>query len=186
MPLMGGCRWGGHIVHDGVQQLLHTLVLIGSATGDRHHVVGDGGLADAVLDLVDGELFTGEILVHQIVVQLGHMLHQLGVILLGQLLHVLGDFLAADVLAQVVVVDIGLHLHQVHKALKGVLTADGQLDRDGVALQAVFHHLDDAVEIGAHDVHFCSHRPCGELCIPPPGATQSQTGAPRRPWRRTR
>ena len=58
----------------------------------------------------------------------------LSVILLGQLLHVLGDLLATDILAQVVIVDIGLHFHQIDDALEGVLTADGQLDRDSIAL----------------------------------------------------
>ena len=62
------------------------------------------------------------------------MLDHLGVILLGQLLHILRNLFAADIFAQVVIVDIGLHFHQVDDALEGILTADGQLDRDSIAL----------------------------------------------------
>ena len=86
-------------------------------------------------------------------------------VLLGQLLHVLGDLLAADVLAQVVVIDVGLHLHQVDDPLEGVLAADGQLDGHRVALEAVFHHLYHAVEVGAHDVHLVHVGHTGDLIL---------------------
>ena len=70
------------------------------------------------------------------------MLQQLVVVLLGLVLHIVGDVLHADIFAQVIVVHIGLHLYQVDNTLKGILDADGQLDRNSVALQTVMHHMD--------------------------------------------
>ena len=146
-------RRRGHIVHDRVQKFLNTLVFVGSTAGHRHHRVVDGRLADAVLDLIDRNVLAHEILIHDVVVLLGNMLDHFDVIFLGDLLHVLRDLFAADILAEIVVVDIGLHLHEVDDALKGVLAADRKLNRDSIALESVLHHLHDAVEVGAHDVH---------------------------------
>ena len=146
-------RRRGHIVHDRVQKFLNTLVFVGSTAGHRHHRVVDGRLADAVLDLIDRNVLAHEILIHDVVVLLGNMLDHFDVIFLGDLLHVLRDLFAADILAEIVVVDIGLHLHEVDDALKGVLAADRKLNRDSIALESVLHHLHDTVEVGAHDVH---------------------------------
>ena len=47
---VGGRR---QVVDDGVEQRLDALVLERGAEQDRHDLVGDGGLADAGLELVD-------------------------------------------------------------------------------------------------------------------------------------
>ena len=97
-------------------------------------MVGNGRLADAGLDLLNGDLLFRQILFHQDVVQLCHMLHHFGPVLLGFLQHVRRDVLAADVLAQIVIIDIGLHFHQVNDALEGFLSPNGKLDGHRVAL----------------------------------------------------
>ena len=144
---------GRHIVYHGVQQLLYALVAVGTAAAYGNHVVGNGGLADAALDLLDGKLLTVEIFHQQLLVLLGHMLQQLVVVLLGLGLHIGGDVLHADIFSKVIVVHIGLHLYQVDNTLKGILDADGQLDWNGVALQTVTHHAHNIVEVRAHNVH---------------------------------
>jgi len=144
---------GRHIVYHSVQQLLYALVAVGTAAAYGNHVVGNGGLADAALDLINGELLTVEIFHQQLLVLLGHMLQQLVVVLIGLGLHIGGDVLHADIFSKVIVVHIGLHLYQVDNTLKGILDADGQLDRNSVALQTVAHHAHYIVEVSAHNVH---------------------------------
>ena len=151
-------RRSRHVINNRVQKLLNTLVLIGSTAGNRNHRVVDGGLADAGLDLIDRELFTHEILLHECVVLLGDMLDHLGVILLCELFHVFRDLFATDILAEIIIVDISLHFHEVDEALEGIFRADRQLDRDSVALQSLAHHVDNAVEISAHNVHLVDIR----------------------------
>ena len=107
------------------------------------------------------------------------------VVLLSLLLHILGDLLDADILAQVIIVDVSLHLDQVDNALEGILLTDRQLDghtrwhfRRSSSIMSTH-----AVEIGAHDVHLVDVAPCGEPCTRQPDAKRSQTAAQRRPLR---
>src|SRR5699024_9668389 len=105
----GNIGGGGHIVDNCVQQRLHALVLIGSTAANGNHVLSDGRLTDAVLNLFHGQLLAAQILLKELVVLFGDMLDQFGVILLGQLHHILGDILLADVLAQVIIIDFSSH-----------------------------------------------------------------------------
>ena len=57
------------------------------------------------------------------------------------------------VLAQVIVIDVGVHIHQINNTLKGLLTANWELNGYRVALQPVMHHIQHMIEIRAHDVH---------------------------------
>ena len=82
--------------------------------------------------LGDGELLAVEIFHHQLFVVFGDGFDQFAAVFLSQLLHILGDLLHADILAQVIVIDVGFHLEQVDNALERLLRADRQLDRDGV------------------------------------------------------
>ena len=94
-----------------------------------------------------------EVVVHQLVVVVGDGLDQLGAGGLGGLLHVGGDVLLAPLLAEVVLVDDRLHLHEVDHAGEVGLVADRQLDLDRLGAQAVDHRLDRALEVGAGAVH---------------------------------
>ena len=142
-----------HVIHDRIQQLLNALVAVRGAAAHRYHFIGDGALADAHLDFIDGELFAVEILHEDLVILLRHCFEQLCAVFIGKLLQIVGDGLLADILPEVVVINIGVHLHEVDYAPEGIFTADRQLDRDRVAFETVVHHLDDTEEIGAHDVH---------------------------------
>ena len=153
-PDVGDVGGGGHIIDYGVKQLLYALVAVGCAAYYRYHRVGDGGRPDALLDLVNGQLLAAEVLLRERVVHLGDVLDHLGMVLLAQLLHVLGYLLDTYVLAKVVVIHIRFHLDKVYDAPEGILGSDGELDGNGVAVEPVLHHLDDAEEIRAHDVHF--------------------------------
>ena len=154
-----------HVVHDGVEQLLHALVFIGSAAHDRNDRIGDGLLADGHFHLGDGELLTVEIFHHQLFVVFGDGFDQFAAVFLSQLLHILGDLLHADILAQVIVIDVGFHLKQVDNALERLLLADGKLQGDGVRLQAVLDHVQHVIEIRAHDVHLIDVNHAGDMIL---------------------
>ena len=141
------------VIHDGVQQGLHALVAVGRAAQHRVQLAGDGALAQAEHDLLHGQLLAVQVLHHQVVVALGGGLHHPGVIILGHLLELGGDIGLVHGCAHLVDVDLGLHLDQVHQAHEAGLSADGNLDRHGVGLQPLLHHIHDAEEIRAHDVH---------------------------------
>ena len=154
-----------HIVHDCVQQALHALVFIRRAADHGHHRVGDGRLADGCFDLVDRQLLAAEEFLHQRFVGLGNMLDELVVVLLRLLGHIGRNLGLLDIGPEVVGVDIRLHQHKVDDALEIRLRTDGKLDGDGVALEAVLHHVDDAVKVGAVDVHFIDIRHAGDLIL---------------------
>ena len=47
----------------------------------------------------------------------------LGVILLCELFHVFRDLFATDILAEIIIVDISLHFHEVDDALEGIFSS---------------------------------------------------------------
>ena len=86
-------------------------------------------------------------------------------VLLRLIHHIRRNVLIADVLAQIVVVNLGAHGHQVDDTLEGILSADRQLDRDCIALEAILHHLDNIEEIRAHDVHLVDERHTRDMIV---------------------
>ena len=154
-----------HIIHNGIQQLLNALVFIRRTADHGHHRVGDGRLADRRLDFINGELFAVEELFHQRLVGLRHVLDELVVILLRLLGHIRRDLGLLDIGSEVIGINICLHQHKVDNPLKIRFRADGKLNRDGIALEAVLHHVDDAVKVGAVDVHFVDIRHTGDLIL---------------------
>ena len=159
----GNIGGSGHIVHDGIQHLLHALIFVGRAAGDGDHFVSDGGLADGGADLVLRDLLAVQIQLGNLVVKHRDGVHQLLVVLVGKVQHVGGDLLHPHVLAQVVIIDVRVHLHQVDDALKGLLASDGKLDGHGIALQALLHHVEHVVKVRAHDVHLVNIDHPGDL-----------------------
>ena len=143
----------GQEIDDGVQKRLHALVAVAGAAQDGGHGAGDGGLADAGHQFLVGKLLAVQVFLHQFVVGLGHGFDQRGAGFLGGVLEVGGDLGFVDGVAQIVGVDLGLHLEKIHLALEIGLGADGQLNGHGVGLQALFHHGDHAVKVRADDVH---------------------------------
>ncbi len=91
-PLDGGDVGRGRQVREhGVQQRLHTLVLVrGPPHQHRGHLRGEHRGADAVLDLIDGDLFALEELLGEVVIEVGQRLEQVLVTLLGGFLQLGG------------------------------------------------------------------------------------------------
>ena len=143
----------GQIIDYRVQQLLHALVFVGRAAGDGYHLDGDGGLADGCAYHVGGDLLALQIALHDLIIEIGDGFKKVRAVLLGQLAHVLGYLLNAHVLAQIIVIDVRLHVHKVNYAAKIGFLAYGQLDGHGVRLEPVMDHVYHVEEIRAHDVH---------------------------------
>ena len=146
---------GGHVVHHGVQQLLHALVLVGRAHEHGMDLAGDGALADGGLQFLDRHLLFHEHLLHQVVVAVGGGLQQLLAAQLGLLGELGRDGVHGLGVGHALVVGLEVpcgHGHQVDDAPEVVLGAHGQLRGHGRRAQAVAHGLDGVEEVGAHAV----------------------------------
>ena len=106
----------GQVVDDRVEQRLHALVLEGGAAqhgGDRDV---EGRLADVGDQPVGLDRLLLEVVLHQLVVVLGDGLDQLRARLRGGVLELGGDVGDLPLLAEVVLVDDRLHVHEVDDA----------------------------------------------------------------------
>ena len=146
-------------VDDRVEHRLDALVLERRAAQDRHEVERQRAGAERDLDLGLGDVFAGEVLLHQVVVAGGDGLEQQLAVLVGLVFHVGRDLDLVPLGAELLVVpDEGLHLDQVDQADErlvglGATGTDGQVDDGRRGLQAILDHRDGAVEVGADAVH---------------------------------
>ena len=161
----GDVHRGGHILHNGIQQLLNALVAVRGTANHGYQQVVDGALTQSGTDHVGGDLFLLQDEHHDLLINIGHAVQQLGAIFLSQLQHILGDGLNTHVLAHVVIINVGIHLHQINDAAEIALGADGQLDGHSVGLQALVDHVQNTVEVSAHDVHLIDIDHPGDLVV---------------------
>ena len=143
-----------HEIDYGIKQGLNALVAVGSTAGDRDHIVGYGSLTDNGFDLLDSRLNAFKILLHELVVLLNDSFDKLLTVLCCKLLHVLRNFFAADILTEVVIIDLCVIVYKVNDSDKCVLRAYRQLNRNSIALESLLDHLENIVEISTHDIHF--------------------------------
>ena len=155
----------GHIVHNGIEQLLHALVAVGRTADHRDHLDRDGRLADRCADLGGGDLLALKIHLHDLIVEHGNGVEHLLTVFLRELAHILGDLLHAHILAHFVVVDVRIHLDQVDDAAEFGFLADGQLDGHRIALETLVDHAQDVIEVRAHDVHFVDVDHAGHMVV---------------------
>ena len=152
-----------HIIDYSIKQLLYTLVLVGSTAAYRNHMVCDGGLAYAVLDLVYGQLFAAEIFFQELIVLLGNRLEQFYMILVANVLHVLGNILNVDIGSEIVIINVSLHLNKVNKSLVRVLAAYRKLNGNGITFKTLMHHGQNPIKIGTHYVHLINIDHSGDM-----------------------
>jgi hypothetical protein len=159
LPIEGLALDRGHVerarqvVHHAVEQRLDALVLEGGTDEHGGHLDVERGLADGGPDLLGLDLLALQVHDHELLVLVGDRLQQLLPILFGELYHVLGDVRDLPRRPEVVGVDDGPHLYEVHDALELALGAYGQLHRDGVRPEPVQHGPDGLVEVGPYPVH---------------------------------
>ncbi len=161
-PDGGDVAGGGQVVADGVEQLLDAAVAQGGAAEDGVERVGDGGLAQGALDVGDGDLLLGQVLVRHPLDLLADGLDEVGAGLLDLVDAVRRD--GADVVAgaeHVLLVDDGLAVDQVDDALEVGVGADGELDGDGVGAEALADVGDGAAEVAAEAVELVDEADAG-------------------------
>ena len=139
----------GQVGDDRVEHGLDALVLERGAGEDRDDLVLERAQAQAVADLLDGQLGAFEVLVGQVVVHLGDGLDHQRAVLLGLGEELLGDLTLDDLVVLVAAVGDRLHRDQVDDAAELVLAADGDLDRHRARAEALADRLDAAPEVGA-------------------------------------
>ena len=141
------------VVDHRVQHGLHALVLEGAAAQHRHDLVGHGAGAQALLDFLFAQRLAGQVFLEQRLIGLGR-LSTIFAPGFGLGLHVRRNvpILEAHALAGIIP-DDGLHLDQIDHALEMILGAHRQLDRHGVAFQALDDLALHAQEVRAHAVH---------------------------------
>ena len=142
-------------IDDGVEQRLHALVLERGPAQHREHRHADGALAHGRADLVGRDLLATDVLLHQVVVDLGQALDQFLAILPGLVTQIGRDLDRLELLAERLVVrpDVGLHLDEIDQPDELVLGPDRDMDRDGMGAQTRAHHLQGAVVVRADPVH---------------------------------
>ena len=145
----------GQQLDDIVEHGLHAFIAIGRAAANRDDLAGNRALSQARNDLFSRELFAVKEFLHQLVAGFGGRLDQFLAVFFGLLQHICRDIHDVEFRARLVasIIEIGLHVDQVDNADKISLFADRQLQRNGMRAQTIDDHIDNVIEICAHDIH---------------------------------
>ncbi len=141
------------VVDNRVQQRLHALVLERRAAQDGSQLRRERGFADRRLEDVLGNLGLLEDQLQQCVVVMGDLLQEVFASSLGRFQQRLGDLHDFLLGAELVFVDDRLHPDEIDDTREIALSADRQLDRDGVGAESVDHRLHALLEVGAGAIH---------------------------------
>ena len=144
------CR---HIIHDGVEKLLNALISVRGSADDGNDFILDRRGSERLFQLVGGNLLTAAVFLEQFLIRLGDGFDHLLSVFLSEILHIVGNGFHSDILAEIVIIDVGLHIDQVNNTAEGILLAHRKLDRHRVCFEAFLDHFHYAVEIRARDVH---------------------------------
>ena len=121
------------------------------------------GAADRGLQLLDRGLLLVDELLHEVLVVVGELLEQLVAGGLGALAVLLGDVGVLPVLPHVALPVVGVHVDEVDDPVQVGLGAPGELQHERVGVEAVDHHLDRALEVGAGAVHLVHEGDAGHV-----------------------
>ena len=144
------CRIGEVEIHR-VQERLYPLVLVGRAQEDRRQLHGEDPLAGRPNHQILGDALLEDGL-HQVVAEHGDRVQQLCARRLGVDEHGLGDLLRDHLLPLATLEVEGLHLDEIHYALKVSLEADGELEHHRVVAELLAQLPGHAPGIGARAV----------------------------------
>ena len=153
----------GHIVKHRIQKLLNALVPVSRAAAYGNCRTLAGSLSQSLLQIFRRGFFSLQVHHHQIIVQLADFFNQLGTIKLGIVRHISRDINNGNVLALLIVVDVGFHLEQINDSLKFIFLSNGKLNADGILTKSCFNHFYRIVEISTQDVHLVDERHTGYI-----------------------
>ena len=99
-PLDGGnIQRRGHIINDGIQQLLYALVFIRRTASNRYKCVFNGSFSNTGFEILDGQIIVFQKLIQQCLVCFGNGFYQFLAVFLCQFLHIFRNRLNTHVLA---------------------------------------------------------------------------------------
>ncbi len=154
------------VLDDGVKQKLDALVLEGGAEQDRRDLVGERAGADGAADhLGRHRRLVLDVGREHLVVEVRDRVDQLVVILLRLLEELRRDLDGLELLAEIVLVEHGLHLDEVDDAREVVLGADRDLERHRVRAEPVAHRLHGGEVVRAGAVHLVDERDARNLVL---------------------
>ena len=84
--------------------------------------------------------------------------------------HVFRNLCFFDLFAQIILIDLSLHLDEVDDACERLFLADRELNRNGICLESVLYHIYNVEEVSAHDIHLVYEdhpRNAVSLCLSP-------------------
>ena len=91
-------------------------------------------------------------------------------IALGLILHVVGDICDRDILSFLVIVDVSLHLEEIHNTFEVVLFSDGKLTDNSVLAELRPDLIHRVEEVRSHYVHLVYESHTGNVvfvCLTP-------------------
>ena len=142
-----------HVLDDCIEHLLDALVSVSSTAGNRDRRTFAATLAENSLHFLNRRLLAIKVLKHQILVQIAELLNHLGSPLFSEILHIVRDICDGDVDTLLIIVDVGLHFHQIDQTLEFIFLADRQLDADRILAETIDNLLHAAIEVSADDIH---------------------------------
>src|SRR6185295_7501378 len=163
---LAGIEWRRQIIHDRIEQRLHTFIFESRADDDRKYFQSDRRFAQGCPQFGGGNGLAFEELVQHLIVILGDGFNQLGVECFRFLLQ-LGRNLPGDVLGAygVVLPDDRLHLDEIDYTLELIFLSDRNLNRDGLGIEALAEGIDGVLEIGAHFVNLVDKTNSGDAVL---------------------
>ena len=153
-PDCGNVQRGRQIIYNGVQQFLYTFVAVGRAARNRNHGIFHSCLPDCRTNAFRSNFHAFQHILHNGVIHHGNGVQKGFPVAADQFLHFRRNGFHPHIFSEVIVINIGVHLHQIDNAPEGVFFSDGKLNGYRTAFQTVFHHVQYVVKIRAHNVHF--------------------------------
>ena len=122
-------------------------------TENRNSLVLNGSLAQGFLHIFFTGLVSVQIFHHQIIIELYDLLHHLGAGKFAFVLHVVRNINNRDILPLGIVVNVSLHLKQIHDSLEVILFADRAFHNYRVFAQLCNNLMNGIVKVRAENIH---------------------------------
>ena len=144
------CR---HVFNDCIQKFLNAFISICGSAAYRNCRTLASCFSEYFLQVVNRWLVSFQIFHHKIIIKIADLLYQFCVVKFCVILHVFRNIYNGDVLALLIIVDVGFHLHQVDDSLEIIFLADWQLKADRILSKSCLNLFYSIVEICTQNVH---------------------------------
>ena len=166
----GNIHRGGHEVDNCIQQLLYTFVFVGRTACYRNEVKCKRTFSDGFLDFGNRKFLAVKVFHHKLVVFFNDCFEHFRAVTIGDFNHIVGHRCDVYNISLCVAVNMRFHLDQVNNAGESVFLANRQLDRHCIGAKSGPDHIDNAIKVCSHDVHFVDMGNSGNsvtVCLTP-------------------